>query len=236
MVVSCLLLSDTQAEFVELSLTAGAGGLAVSGGQVREFLGNSRFTMFGSRNRQSVEISAAASDNGYFNASRNSVSITALPIEVVPNKAHFIDPTEVGFSQSSVSRVKTRFDLATGNSIRYSFDDIAASMKVNGWQGRPLNVVRMPDGSLTSLDNTRLLAARQAGIKAQIKVHEFDAPISKDFSRAYTAEGRLEPKSWGEAIQSRISIQTHTYYQNRIFPERFSHGSIYDPYLTGGTP
>jgi hypothetical protein len=154
----------------------------------------------------------------------------------VTKGVYLVDPAEIGFSQSSVSRVKTRFDTATGKSTRYSFDDIAESMKVNGWQGRPLNVVRMSDGTLTSLDNTRLLAARQAGIKVEINIHNFDAPISKDFSRAYTAEGRLEPKTWGEAIKARISIQKHTYYQNRNFAERFNNGSVYDPYLIGGTP
>ena len=40
--------------------------------------------------------------------------------------------------------------------------EIEASMRANGWVGDAIDVVRMPDGGLTSLDNTRLLAANGA--------------------------------------------------------------------------
>jgi filamentous hemagglutinin len=154
----------------------------------------------------------------------------------VSNSAHFIDPVEVGFSQTTVSRVKTRTDPITGKMISYSFDDIVSGMRANGWQGEPLNVIRMPDGTLTSIDNTRLLAARQAGIKAHIKVHDYDVPIPFKYAREYTARGRAEPSTWGDAIHSRISIQSGKYFQDRIFSEKFRDGSIYDPELTGRGP
>lgn len=37
-------------------------------------------------------------------------------------------------------------------------------MKANGWKGDAIDVVRMGDGGLTTLDNTRVLAASRAGV------------------------------------------------------------------------
>ena len=45
----------------------------------------------------------------------------------------------------------------------YTFDTLIESMKKDGWKGDPIDVVNMSDGAPTSLDNTRVLAARQAG-------------------------------------------------------------------------
>ena len=81
-----------------------------------------------------------------------------------------------------------------------------------------------------------MLAARQAGIEIKVKIHDYDAQISKLHARNYTASGKLEPETWGEAIQSRISTQQGRYFQDRIFTEKFSNGSIYDPKLTGRGP
>ncbi len=38
-------------------------------------------------------------------------------------------------------------------------------MKTNAWKGDPIDVIRMSDGKLTTIDNTRVVAAREAGIK-----------------------------------------------------------------------
>lgn len=40
-------------------------------------------------------------------------------------------------------------------------------MKLNGWKGDPIDVVRMADGKLTTIDNTRVLAASRAGVKVE---------------------------------------------------------------------
>lgn len=65
-------------------------------------------------------------------------------------------PDELKFSQK---------DVGPTTSDGLTIDDLTESMRTNGWKGQSLNVVEMPDGSLTSLDNRRLLAARQAGLK-----------------------------------------------------------------------
>ncbi|EGG4121041.1 hypothetical protein SI35_24440 [Salmonella enterica] len=45
-------------------------------------------------------------------------------------------------------------------------------MKLNGWKGDPIDVVRMADGKLTTVDNTRVLAASRAGVKVEARVHD----------------------------------------------------------------
>ena len=147
-----------------------------------------------------------------------------------------VNSIEIRFSQSTVSAKKVRYDDITGNKFIYTFDEIVNSMKTNGWQGEPINVVKMPDGSLTAIDNTRLLAARKAGIDAKVKIHDYDAAIPKADARNYTAEGKLEPKTWGEAISTRISVQHDKYFQDRIFAEKFPNGSSYDPKLISRRP
>ena len=62
-----------------------------------------------------------------------------------------VNPNDIRFSQSSVN----------GSA------EIVESMRNNGWAGDPIDVVRMPDGGLTTIDNTRVVAARQAGIDVQ---------------------------------------------------------------------
>lgn len=53
-------------------------------------------------------------------------------------------------------------------------------MKAKGWDGDPIDVVRMPDGNLTTIDNTRVLAARYAEIDVQANVHAFDEVLPQD--------------------------------------------------------
>jgi hypothetical protein len=120
----------------------------------------------------------------------------------VPNKLPVsVDPREIGFSQTTVSYRKTRM-TESGEKITYTYDDLVAGMKADGWNGSPLNVVRMPDGSLTSIDNTRLLAAREANIDAQVVIHNYADEISNASALEYARPNMAAPKSWGEAIQS----------------------------------
>jgi hypothetical protein len=74
-------------------------------------------------------------------------------------------PSEVRLSQSSVS------DAA----------QIIESMRINGWVGAPIDVVKMRDNALTTIDNTRVIAANQAGINAQAILHDFDEPLPGEF-------------------------------------------------------
>ncbi|SHI24935.1 filamentous hemagglutinin, partial [Sporobacter termitidis DSM 10068] len=114
-----------------------------------------------------------------------------------------INPNEIRFSQSSVNGVYK----------------ITASMKANGWQGEPIDVVKMSDGILTSVDNTRVASAREAGIDVRANVHGYNDPLTPDqMSRFATKKGI--PTTWGEAIKLRIDKQ------NSAFRNSFPAGSF----------
>jgi hypothetical protein len=95
-------------------------------------------------------------------------------------------------------------------------------MKTNGWQGDPIDIVKMPDGKFTSADNTRVVAARQAGIDVRAFVHGYNDPLTPEqISRFSTKKGI--PKTWGEAINLRIGKQ------NSVFQNSFPSGSFDQP-------
>ena len=66
-------------------------------------------------------------------------------------------PTGLKFSQKDVG--------ATTGDGKMTLEELTESMRTGGWKGDPINVVELPDGSVMSLDNRRLLAAQNAGLK-----------------------------------------------------------------------
>ncbi|WP_162292539.1 eCIS core domain-containing protein [Candidatus Promineifilum breve] len=65
-------------------------------------------------------------------------------------------PTAIRFSQADIA--------PTTGDAKMTLEELADSIR-KGWQGPPIDVVEMPDGTLTSLDNRRLRAAQMAGVK-----------------------------------------------------------------------
>ena len=63
----------------------------------------------------------------------------------------------------------------------------------------------MPDGKLTSMDNTRIAAAREAGIDVKASVRGYDDPLSPAIQEARAWQSF---NTWGEAITSRINKQS----------------------------
>lgn len=103
-----------------------------------------------------------------------------------------------------------------------SVNDVAAiadSMAVDGWQGTPIAVVKMADGGLTTVDNTRLLAASLTETPVRAVVFDSSAPI--DISNAVRFAGPKGdlPATWGEAVLRRIGNQ------NKSFRTNFPSGS-----------
>ena len=115
-----------------------------------------------------------------------------------------VDANSVRFSQNSVSYNKV--DRVTGNA--YTYDQLVESMRKEGWKGDPVDVVRMPDSRLTSLDNTRIRAAREAGIEAQTRQHNADDRLSGEEIDRFTVPGKPRPLTWGQAIALRIDKQS----------------------------
>ena len=108
-------------------------------------------------------------------------------LEAAEGGVQTLDANLIRFSQSNV---------------RSSLPDIVASMKANGWQGAPIDVVRMADGGLTAIDNTRLLAAHLTDTPVQAVIRDFNEVFP-----AARAGGNLQGATWGEAVMNRIGDQ-----------------------------
>ena len=129
--------------------------------------------------------------------------------------------------QGAVGRVAGRAAQQTlrASAIRFSqtsvsgVDDIAASMSRNGWVGPPVDVVRLPNGVLMTVDNTRVLAAHRAGIDVQAVVRGFDEALPAGQVGRFTTRRGGVPATWGEAVLNRLGNQ------NRVFRETYPAGS-----------
>jgi len=120
----------------------------------------------------------------------------------VPRTTVSIDARAVQFSQSNV---------------RQTLPQITQSMRANGWQGAPIDVVRMSDGTLIAVDNTRLAAAKLTGTPVQAKLRSFDEafPVLRDPDNLYFTNpvtgGRAA--TWGEAVFNRMNRQNPIWIQ-----------------------
>jgi len=107
------------------------------------------------------------------------------------------DANEIRFSQNTVSYNKIDRDTR----VKYTYDDLVSSM-----------------------DNTRISAAREAGIKVEANVRSFDDLLPKDM----VDSGRFgSAKTWGEAITGRINNQSSSFSKNN------PNGSSDSPRITG---
>ena len=113
-----------------------------------------------------------------------------------------IDPDVIKFSQSSVNGA----------------GELTASMKASGWLGDPINVVKMPDGTLIAADNTRVLAASRAGIETKAIVKSGSEGLSPEMAERFTTSAGV-PKTWEEAIRYRIGKQ------KKAYSEKYPNGS-----------
>ena len=115
--------------------------------------------------------------------------------------------------------------------IKYTYSDIVDSMKANGWAGEPIDVIRMQDGQLTSIDNTRVLAARESGINLQVKVWEPNQELPESmlgrFKNPLTNEYAT---TWSEAVEARILRQPELFIS-----DHFPYGNIEDPMISFNT-
>jgi len=162
---------------------------------------------------------------------REAVTNIGRPVDVPSNEIgnvklgfQTLDPTTIGFTQSSVSFAKA--------GASYDLESLVASMSKDGWVGKPIDVVAMPDGTLASIDNTRVLAARMANIDVQANVRGFDELITDPVRQFSLTEAGVVPDTWGDAALLRINkpIQNATYpNMSPSWSTRFPNGSLYDP-------
>lgn len=117
-----------------------------------------------------------------------------------PEGAIKLDPTDIRYSQTSVN----------------GSQDIIESMMKNGWDGDPIDVVRMSDGGLTTIDNTRVVAAREVGIDVQAVIHNYDDLLPTELVERFTTKKGV-PTTWGEALELRIGHQNSGFRNNYPF-------------------
>jgi hypothetical protein len=87
-------------------------------------------------------------------------------------------------------------------------------MKANGWKGDAIDAVRMGDGKLTSLDNTRVLAASRAGINVKANIHNANSPIPANIAGRFKSRSGQVPSTYGEAALNRIGRQNSGFRTN----------------------
>lgn len=102
-----------------------------------------------------------------------------------------IDPNVLQFSQNSINRTELRV--------------IALSA---GWNGEPISVIPMPDGSLTSLDNRRVMAARKLGIQANVRLLDPAGVVPPELLADRFDKYKLPAGStWLDVVHARIADQ-----------------------------
>jgi hypothetical protein len=107
-----------------------------------------------------------------------------------------LEASSIRFTQTSVNGVET----------------LVESMSANGWKGDPIDVVKMSDGLLTSVDNTRVLAAQLSGTKVKAVVHAFEEAIpAGQAERFILKKTGAVPTTWGQAAEFRIQNQSASF-------------------------
>jgi hypothetical protein len=116
------------------------------------------------------------------------LGITMVGKNPVAHVEAHLDPNTIKFSQENIG-------ATTSDGLKIA--DLKTSMMTEGWKGEPIHVVELPDGSLVSLDNRRLMAAREAvaagGLKGAdgnptttipTKLHHHTEPMAADWAAA----------------------------------------------------
>lgn len=66
------------------------------------------------------------------------------------------------------------------------------------------------DGKLTTIDNTRVLAASRAGINVKARIHDASEALPPEFIERFTTK-KGTPSTWGDAVDLRIGKQSAGY-------------------------
>ena len=114
--------------------------------------------------------------------------------------SYSVNPNEIRYSQSSVN----------------GSEEIIASMKKSGWNGAPIDIVEMPDGIYTTIDNTRVASARQVGINVEANIHSYNEVLPSEYINRFTTKKGV-PATWGEAIKLRVGKQKASFRSGNPF-------------------
>lgn len=121
---------------------------------------------------------------------------------------------ELGLTALDYSLIRTT--QATVKQQGATIPKLVENMNRNGFLIEPdrlIDVVRMADGRLTSLDNTRILAASRAEVLPRVRIFNDTDLLPNDLdyiSRFIGRKGEI-PQTYGDAVRNRISNQNSTF-------------------------
>jgi YD repeat-containing protein len=149
---------------------------------------------------------------------------TAVPNSVKPQ---WVNVSEIRQTQKSISFAK-RDEL--GN-VTHNLDDISRGFSDNPLDDRLIvDAVRMRDGLLTSIDNSRpAVLNTTGGGQIQARIRSFDDGLSGSEIDRFTVQRKGEirvPSTWGEAAEARI------WKQGNKFENLYPNGSPLTPKIT----
>jgi len=117
------------------------------------------------------------------------------------HKVYELDPRTIHFSQSSVNEAK----------------GIISSMAKYGWRGEPIDVIRLADGKLVTLDNTRVLAANLTETRIHAIIHEANDLLPNVLVDRFISKKGGVPATWSDALKNRIGKQSALYRE--LYPD-----------------
>jgi filamentous hemagglutinin len=135
----------------------------------------------------------------------------------------WVDASEIRWSQESVSYGKS----ANAYRIKYNLDSVATQFETDAGAIPAIDVVRMPDGRLTALDNSRLTVRADQGGSIRTNIFAHDEIITDPkFASRFVSEG-VTPETYGQAALNRIAEQ------RPAFSSAYPYGSPVAPKVTG---
>ncbi len=162
-------------------------------------------------------------------AFRNVGAVGAIVVAAVPlakgakalNAVRTVEKVDINVASLKFSEVRHSQDTISFHKKdrktqeKFTYDDIKESMSKEGWKGEAVDVIKMPDGKLTSIDNSRVSAAKEVGISIKANVRNYDEKLSSEvldskrfIKRGTKGETPENPTTWGEAIDNRIANQS----------------------------
>jgi hypothetical protein len=111
-----------------------------------------------------------------------------------------LNPNTIRFTQTTVKQQGATIPRLVG------------SMRANGFlveSQRLVDVVRMPDGLLATLDNARVLSAQRVGVNIQPSVFKCADPLPNYwlYIDRFIGRKRAVPVTYGDAVKKRIRIR-----------------------------
>ena len=199
----------------ELEVAMAAAGIALSAASA---VGSIRGVLTADEMKQAAQTTHEAKKAAKFMAE----CIAKLTVDVINVILIFMKSLKGKQKKKILKETKRESNTINPNDIRFSQSSvngsspIVESMKRNGWQGDPIDVVQMADGRLTTIDNTRVVAARQARIDVQANIHAYDELLPIEYIARFTTKKGV-PKTWGDAVELRIGKQKSSFRTDNLF-------------------